>query len=252
MSRSGWTLIETLVSVGVIGILVALLVPVIGRARERAGETRHVAYSRQCAELVLGWTVEHADTFPSARPDVVYPTDAEGVGGVSIGSDAGARWRTADLWPGVVLGRSGMLEWAEVLFAGRFDSGVPHQVLAPHFMLSNSFVADPRLWSSVDSTTMSSDVLMQFLRDVRLTEVSSPSRKVMIYDRGLYYLRRREEGLLYGLPDVRTPMSFADGHGAATPISGVAPPAHNPLNDTSTANVAIHNTPNGVHGVDYR
>src|SRR5262249_21610043 len=69
MVRSAFTLIELLVVVAVIAILASLLLPVLGRAKERARLTRCVSNLRQIGFGFEMYRGDNGDRFPSVPPN---------------------------------------------------------------------------------------------------------------------------------------------------------------------------------------
>ena len=63
-SRAAFTLVEVLVVVGIIGVLFAIVVPVIGRAHESAQRTVCASNLRQVHATFLSYAVENRDRVP--------------------------------------------------------------------------------------------------------------------------------------------------------------------------------------------
>jgi prepilin-type processing-associated H-X9-DG protein/prepilin-type N-terminal cleavage/methylation domain-containing protein len=64
--RAAFTLLELLVVVSVIGLLTALLLPALSRAREKARDAKCRSNLRQLCAAALVYTADHAGRFPSA------------------------------------------------------------------------------------------------------------------------------------------------------------------------------------------
>lgn len=67
--RNGFTLVETVISLGVIMILIALLLPSLGRVRLTATELSCTARIRELGNLVASYAAEYDDRFPSTLGD---------------------------------------------------------------------------------------------------------------------------------------------------------------------------------------
>jgi prepilin-type N-terminal cleavage/methylation domain-containing protein/prepilin-type processing-associated H-X9-DG protein len=66
--RVGFTLVELLVVVGIVGLLIAILLPVVGKAREAANRAKCLSNVRQLAAAVIGYMAENRHTLPEAIP----------------------------------------------------------------------------------------------------------------------------------------------------------------------------------------
>jgi len=65
--RFAFTLVELLTVVAVIGVLVAMILPALSAARERAAVVRVCAELRQIGDALEGYAYENYDRFPPAR-----------------------------------------------------------------------------------------------------------------------------------------------------------------------------------------
>jgi prepilin-type N-terminal cleavage/methylation domain-containing protein/prepilin-type processing-associated H-X9-DG protein len=65
----GFTLVELLVTVGIIAVLIAILVPVLSIARNKANETRCLSNQRQFMQAMLSYAVDNAGYLPAPNWD---------------------------------------------------------------------------------------------------------------------------------------------------------------------------------------
>ena len=63
-TRRGFTLVELLVVIGVIAVLLGLLFPALGRAREAARTTVCLSNLRQITQAAVMYTSDHENTWP--------------------------------------------------------------------------------------------------------------------------------------------------------------------------------------------
>jgi prepilin-type N-terminal cleavage/methylation domain-containing protein/prepilin-type processing-associated H-X9-DG protein len=109
--RGGFTLIELLVVVAVIALLIGLLLPALGKARNEAQATRCMASIRSVAQAVLMYTGDY-NVFP---PSYVYAAD-----------ETGGDWRIADQIGDNPNANNGYVHWSWALFDGQQGgSGIP-------------------------------------------------------------------------------------------------------------------------------
>lgn len=68
VALSAFTLVELLVVIGIIGLLIGILLPVMGRAREQARRTACLSNLRQLAQAMLLYAGTHRDRLPNTNP----------------------------------------------------------------------------------------------------------------------------------------------------------------------------------------
>ncbi len=78
--RHGFTLIELLVVISIIALLVGILLPALGVARESARNTQCLANNRSWGTGMLGWAQENKDLIPYDGDDTSNSSLASGTG----------------------------------------------------------------------------------------------------------------------------------------------------------------------------
>lgn len=256
--RRALTLIELLVVMGVVGILIAILLPALGGARQAARETVALANLRTVGETLSHYTAQYGsyplrprgtalDGAPmSPPPDILlvkwWPE------GTIIG--VSEHWAHEWLWPGIV---SVMADWPEnyktwvsVGRPGKLPEGPWDDDIEPMdrigVMYSNTFVARPELFREGAAADDS------LLRGTRPDEVMFPGQKVLLWDRHLAYRVKEPEriGEHYRAP---TPMAFADLHADVKDPTAATPGVANVMRGGFAS--PINCTPDGVRGRDY-
>src|SRR5436305_9932067 len=90
-ARSGFTLLEILIVIGIIAALMGLLFPMIGQAREHSRKVTCMVNMRQIGGALMSYTAEN-DGFlcPLDYRDMVTPADANG-------------YKTVEAWPTILV-----------------------------------------------------------------------------------------------------------------------------------------------------
>jgi len=268
----GFTLLELLVAIGVIGVLIAILAPALRGTRAAALETVALSNVRSVGQLMGVYATENGrhpyrggGEYPTGLDDM-FPggfEPEEGVAyylwyprGVLIGVTA--HFEQAWLWPAIVAPLSDWPEHWETWVSPRKDAPLPS---AGDFDLSgdnpiegqisvrysNAFVARPEFFS--DRRPDGEAGMMRLLRPTRPSDVRFPSGKVMLWDDDLSYRTDRVIERIEGRLDADTPMSFADGHGAVHNPGEAGEAYENPMTRDGASKLA--DTKDGVHGRDY-
>ena len=70
--RRGFTLVELLVVVGILAVLIGILLPVMGRAREKARQTKCLANLRSLGQAMFLYANDFRDRLPNGNPRGVW------------------------------------------------------------------------------------------------------------------------------------------------------------------------------------
>jgi len=239
-SRLGFTIIEILVSVGIIAILLALLLPSLHSARIRGDELRSTINARSNAAAIDAYADRSKGAFPIPVAGEVYPTGCENQW---LGF---SRWATVYNWPQLVFSDE------ELRVAIRNELISPRRVIPPDrgdcgyvtsYALARSLLAPPDAWDDPPLP-----VAMNTPSATR-SQVVFPSRKALLWDSTVSY---RPQPPLRNGDDlaVETPVAFLDGHVKPLRPIDARTPTNAPGGSGSPAS-RLHDTPNGVRGIDY-
>ena len=240
-----FTLVEILVVIGIIGILIAILTPVLRGARGAARETVCLANMKTC-HLDLQSYLSAEGEYPFMPADQWYDLSPPPAGSRLY---TGSHWDHATLWPSVM---HDIAPWPEH-YAAWVCPGSPREPGAPwksiegsrlgdgrgSYALSDAFRADPRLWSPGAQADPA------LLRPVKPHEVRSPAAKVLFFDSEMAHL----DPLATDIEKDPRPMAFADGHAAIRKRSESITPQPNLLAEGRAER--LHDTPLGVRGRDF-
>lgn len=97
--RSGFTLVELLVVIGIIGLLLAILLPVLSTARRTARSVACLSNLRQVGTLSVQWSSTHRNALP-LDGQAWLPPGTAGYNGLAIGLNDSDRSRYAYARPG--------------------------------------------------------------------------------------------------------------------------------------------------------
>lgn len=270
--RGGFTLIELLVVMGVIGVLMALLLPALRGTRAAALQTVSLANVRSVGQVISVYAGEHGrhpfrglgeyptglrELIPGWEPDPGAAMYYWYPGGVLIGTTG--HFDQTWLWPSVTVALEEWPEHWETWVSPRKDQKLPE---IEDFTLSddnpvqeqisvrysNAFVARPEYFS--DKRGADQSRWGALLKATRPSDVRYPSGKVVVWDNDLAYRTDRVIERVDGLLDAPTPMCFADGHGAAKETREAGEAYENPLTGIGTRRLS--DTRDGVYGRDYQ
>jgi prepilin-type N-terminal cleavage/methylation domain-containing protein len=93
----GFTLVELLVVIGIIAVLIGILLPVLGRAREQANKASCMAAIRNLGQLIAIYRVDFKDSYPYGRYTTNNAPPAPG-GNLDDGQDTTSNRNTLVWW----------------------------------------------------------------------------------------------------------------------------------------------------------
>jgi len=254
-THNAFTIIEVLVVIGIIGVLIAILLPTLAGARIAARETESLTNARTIF-MSFNQYAEEQETYP-------FPGQVEEDTGnedawsfywyppVTIVASTNI-WIMDRMWPAMLSEVAPWEEHFQFWVSPGADKDLPsHDDFGDGdgepgwrigYEYSNSFIGSPKLWSGDAAPDRA------LLQPSAPHQVQFPSSKVAIFDRDLAY-RTKRPGVRHGHYDAPTPMAFVDGHAAVHNPLDAQEGTANPLNagDTRT----LHNTLNGINGVDF-
>lgn len=227
---AGFTLIEMLVSMGVISVLMAISLPALLGARNQAKRIELLANQRESLLLIFGYAHDHDDKFPSFGVERTAIASLTWRGEVVVDD----WWSQVEYW-GLYLQNRGYDGWVTVgprAWPTVFDTitcAGCGQGKSEHLLTAAAW-GDPRLFvpDGPDDTQM--HVVQS------LTRVTYPS------DKGLLLHRWGFVG-----DNSRVPVAFADGHVAAVPEASLLPGAEV---DMVYGGMPVVVTLNGLRGRD--
>lgn len=232
----GFTLLEVLVSIGVIGVLLALILPALSQARGSARVLQSQANLRALYVGVMMY-VEGEQAFPCIVDDMLYP-DIDGT------TFSHTYWEVENVWHGIIYPYFPHDENLEAFFSPGLSEWSPQVV--PSYAYSHSFVGQPTIWSGrplADAAGLEGPA--------RPGAVRFASSKVLLWDRALGFEDDRIEHDDDENIAQATPTCFADGSVHMLVPASASAAVPNPLNARSTGGMKLHNTRHGVLGRDY-
>ncbi len=236
----GFTLLELLAVIAVLGILLAVLLPALASVFAASRETVSLSNVRQLHTAVDAYTIGRDGEYPAFEDGEYYPTT--GLGNAMF---AFPYWQVATHWTGAVFGTLEYSAETEAVFVspGSPRSDGPGIAFPSSYHYSTSFAGLPSLWSGSAAADMS------LRRPSRTEQVRWPEAKVLLWDFEVPWNDARSvtpEGDL----TVESPMAFADGSARTERPIDASAAVENPF-EHAWGRARLHNTPDGVRGRDY-
>lgn len=257
--RHGWTLVEILVSIGIVGILLSLALPAMGRVRHQARLAASLSNIRQCGAGVIGYAAENADLPPVLFPprEAYLPPDRPDV-------FVGRGIRTTGLW------WDHQSQWHVLLtpvpppqacWAPGHRSGFTWVIdqspaaVTPNYYLTWSLYADPAYW---DRFTQRGPAQW---RAQHLTNIRHPSDKGLMWQSRVYGVKEiNKEGWQFStssrLKGKHSSVLWADSSATTEDMLALNPGEPNfyfyqPRSVTyMTSGYAVQATRDGIYGRD--
>lgn len=231
-----FTLTELLVTIGVIGILIAVLVSALRGARGQAGATVALSNLRGIGITVEKYTCQYRGAYPWHDPARDY-----------IGADGGTMW-TSDQWalrywwpttmhavaPWPDHYRSWLNDGVDIT-----DNDRPWNGNNSSYEYSCALFARPEVWSADASPAPAS-----FFAAVHTHEIRFPSAKCLMFDIDRAYLKQPPT------PETPRGVLMIDGSASLWEDGDAVTPIPNRI-DRQPKRV-YHDTPDGARGRDIR
>ena len=239
-----YTLVELLVSIGIIALLIAIIIPALAGTKQLASQLTSAANLRSIGQLTEIYTQSNADA---------YPWGYAGTNSCGVPTGFAPIWNMSSQWTLIMANTVGQEALKDIALAPSANRESAPCTEPPSYTYSHSFLADAETWSGTAKPTNkddSDDPAARLLGGIEVHDVLSPSAKVIMWEWELPYLTRvpRTRG-----PDLdeQTPILFTDGHAETHKPADASPAVPNPFTDSDDPTARLHNTADGVRGRDY-
>lgn len=250
--KRAFSLIELLITIGVVGILIALSVPALRGVRADSLKTVSLSNVRSILVLFDLYADRYKGQYPIIWEGTWYQMPCPGM------TASPYRWETVYRWPSVI---NELMDWEHgraIFLAPRArrgtvelggnvtgdDCGDPTS-----YDYSQSFLARPELWAPRTDGNFPT-LQQQWLAPTFQSDVLHPSRKAILWDWEMPYLSRPKKMIGLDLAEP-TAVQFTDGHGEFRAPSSATPPIRSDFAGARRPIQRLHNTENGVRGIDY-
>jgi prepilin-type N-terminal cleavage/methylation domain-containing protein len=237
-ARAAFTMIELLVVISIVAVLVSLLAPALGRARDTSRQVVSMSNVRSIQQLLDQYGNSCSDLMPAPIIGAFYPSIRPEFANTIHPWDAYA------FWMGLISVTASWDELRPVINSPgrRFPTELPtHYTSSYHIVMCTQ--AKPDAW------TVRCDLNMPFGGN-RFPDVAFPAQKVHVFDTDLAYVRRAKS---YRGEDLfeQAPTGFFDGHVAIHVPAEASEPFESPLLAGVRNTQRLFHTRDGIRGVDY-
>lgn len=242
-----FTLIEMLVSIGIIALLISITLPAIGGARDRSRELGSSVNLRSIGQIFEMYTQGSKGLYPAPVPGQLYSDPNP-----SFPSMTMSHWQASNLWANLFLEEYSWAGHEQMYLSPGAERNFSNQQVIittfSSFQYSASFLGQPKIWSEEDFPNTEWPRLE---RSVRQSMVRYPSGKALMWDVEMPYIRRPlERDRFFNLLE-KTPILFADQHVESHIPAEANPGVTNWAPSAAHAHPFLHNTRDGVFGRDY-
>ena len=252
MNKSAFTLVELLVSVGIIALLIGLAIPALSGARQRARDAALLSNLKQSVVAMENYVQWYGGWLPYAPEGTGFQVSPETPPRSLIFPPY---WELSSYWSSLFHEVAPWEEWFRVWtvpdsrrptdqpWAIDPVSGSPFSNGVSSLRYARSLFARPEIWQEGPPI----DDRESVLRGVRMNEVRYPSAKVSLFDRELCVRVQCDDPMA-----AKRGMLFLDGHAAMRALSDANPPRKPRLPELADYGaLPIHDTDGGAYGRDY-
>jgi len=244
---SAFTLIEVLVSIGIIALLISISLPALGGARDRSRELGSSVNLRSIGQIFEMYTQGSKGLYPAPVPGRFYPDPNPRFPLMTM-----SHWQASNLWADLFLEAYPWAGNGQMYLAPGAERDFSNQQVITttfsSFQYSASFLGNPKIWSEEDFPSTDWPKLE---KSVRRSMVRYPSGKALMWDVEMPYIRRPLRRDIYQNLLEKTPILFADQHVESRIPAEANPGVTNWAPFAAHAHPFLHNTRDGVYGRDY-
>lgn len=240
--RRGFTILELIISIGVLMLIISLAMPAFSRVRRGADNVRSMAAMRQMMFALNGYTTDHQMQYPyfAIPGSPQAPTSLYGVDLLDA-QPGGHFLNQSAYWASLVLPYlSADPETSDVPALEEFGRGpfdVQRRVVWCRYFMTHTVFASPAFWRGVEAPAD-----LSLLKGTRVTQMRNPARKGILLDiaAGAYSPRHLNTDTIF--------VAFGDSSVRPCDWHPQAPYVSRPFSATAFPIMA---TEGGLEGTDY-